>query len=60
MSVPVEWVMSVTISTNSVLSDAGMEVKGTKDIVQECLRQFPYIWASFDSFNLWYMSHERV
>ena len=44
----------------SVLSDAGMEVKGTKDIVQECLRQFPYIWASFDSFNLWYMSHERV
>ena len=44
-----EWVI---VSNNlnkhySVHYSAELEAKGAKDMVQECLRPFPNIWASF-------------
>ena len=33
-------------------SELKMKKQGKKSIIQECLRPFPYIWASVDSFFL--------
>jgi hypothetical protein len=41
----------------SLYSGTVLKVTAVKDLVRECLRPFPYIWASFDNLNLWYMPH---
>ena len=40
-----------------VLSSTGLEVKRKDDIVRECLRQFPFIWASINSLSAWCATH---
>ena len=42
----------------SAYSRPGLEVRDKKSIVEDCLRAFPFLWASCDSLNLLYMSHE--
>ena len=42
----------------SAYSRPGLEVRDKKSIIEDCLRVFPFIWASCDSLNLLYMAHE--
>ena len=45
------------IRHRSAYSSPGLDVGDKKSIVEECLHPFPFIWASFDTLNLWYIPH---
>ena len=51
------WVSNDLNKHCRVHSSAGIEVKSKDDIVQECLRQFPYIWASVINLSIWCTTH---